>query len=97
MRAFFLGGFHGGKLILSWTPHGNKTSTCRAQELFQGRGRPASCLAVVLILLIWLPAYRWFFLISVGIGLVVAAILYFWHKFKPVREEDIEPKRPLGL
>jgi len=52
---------------------------------------------VVLILLIWLPAYRWFFLISVGIGLVVAAILYFWHKFKPVREEDIEPKRPLGL
>ncbi len=53
--------------------------------------------AVVLILLIWLPAYRWFFLISVGIGLVVAGILYLWHKFKPLKEEDIEHKRPLGL
>ncbi|HLB86349.1 MAG TPA: hypothetical protein VJK29_01715 [Terriglobales bacterium] len=53
--------------------------------------------AVVLILLIWLPAYRWFFLISVGIGLVVAGVLYLWHKFKPLKEEDIEHKRPLGL
>jgi uncharacterized membrane protein YqjE len=34
--------------------------------------------ALVLILLVWLPAYRWFFLGSLGIGVVVAAILYFW-------------------
>lgn len=53
--------------------------------------------AVVALLLIWLPAYRWFFLISVGIGVVVAGILYLWHKYKPVREEDVEHKRPLGL
>jgi hypothetical protein len=53
--------------------------------------------AVVAILLIAFPAYRWFFLISFGIGLVVAAILFLWHKFRPIREEDVHNKRPLGL
>jgi len=53
--------------------------------------------ALVSILLIWLPAYRWFFLGSLGIGVVVAAILYLWNKYKPVRAEDVENKRPLGL
>jgi hypothetical protein len=53
--------------------------------------------ALVVILLIWLPAYRWFFLGSLGIGVVVAAILYFWNRYKPVRPEEIENKRPLGL
>ena len=53
--------------------------------------------AIVGITLLWLPAYRLFFAVSVGIGIVVAAILYVWHKFRPVREEDINNKRPLGL
>ncbi len=53
--------------------------------------------AVVLILLIMLPAYRWFFLISLAIGIVVAAILYVWNRHKPIKEKDIENKRPLGL
>jgi len=53
--------------------------------------------AIVGVTLLWLPAYRMFFVISVGIGVVVAAILYFWNKFHPVREEDVENKRPLGL
>jgi uncharacterized membrane protein YqjE len=53
--------------------------------------------ALVFILLIWLPAYRWFFLGSLGIGVVVAAILYFWNRYKPVRAEEVENKRPLGL
>jgi hypothetical protein len=53
--------------------------------------------ALVFILLIWLPAYRWFFLGSLGIGVVVAAILYFWNEHKPVKAEDVENKRPLGL
>jgi MFS family permease len=53
---------------------------------------------VVGILLLALPAYRWFFLISLGIGLVVAGILFLWYRLKPIREEDIENnKRPLGL
>lgn len=53
--------------------------------------------ALVLVLLAWLPAYRWFFLISLAIGVTVAGILHFWNKHKPVKEEDIENKRPLGL
>ncbi len=53
--------------------------------------------ALVFILLIWLPAYRWFFLGSLGIGIVVASILYFWNRYKPVKPEDVENKRPLGL
>jgi hypothetical protein len=53
--------------------------------------------AVVGILLVSFPAYRWFFLIRVGIGLVVAAILLLWHKLRPIREEDVHSKRPLGL
>ena len=52
---------------------------------------------LVFSLLLWLPAYRWFFLGSVAIGVVVAAILYLWNKYKPVKAEDVENKRPLGL
>jgi hypothetical protein len=53
--------------------------------------------AVVAILLIALPAYRWFFLVSVLIGLVIAGVLTLWHKLNPIKEHDIETKRPLGL
>jgi hypothetical protein len=53
--------------------------------------------AVVAILLIALPAYRLFFLISVLIGVVIAGGLTLWHRFRPLKEEDIENKRPLGL
>ncbi len=52
---------------------------------------------IVAVTLIWLPAYRLFFAISVGFGVLVAAALYLWHKFRPVRAQDIENKRPLGL
>jgi len=54
-------------------------------------------ITVVAILLIALPAYRWFFLISVLIGLVIAGGLALWHKLHPIEEQDVEPKRPLGL
>ncbi len=53
--------------------------------------------ATVAVVLIAFPAYRWFFLISLGIGLMVAAILFLWHKLRPIREEDVENKHPLGL
>jgi len=44
------------------------------------------------------PPY-WIILgICVGIGLVVALILYLRNKYSPVRDEDINSnKRPLGL
>jgi hypothetical protein len=54
-------------------------------------------IGVVTALLIALPVYRWFFLISVGIGLVVAAILFLWHRLRPIQEKDFDNKRPLGL
>jgi hypothetical protein len=53
--------------------------------------------AVVAVLLIGLPAYRWFFLISSGVGIIVALILHFWNKYRPVKPEDVDNKRPLGL
>ncbi len=63
------------------------------------RGTAALLTAVLIVAVtfIWLPAYRWFFLISVGIGIVIAGGIHVWHKLRPVREEDIEKKRPLGL
>jgi len=52
---------------------------------------------VVAVLLIALPAYRWFFLFSVVIGLVIAGGLALWHRLRPIEEKDVEHKRPLGL
>ena len=54
-------------------------------------------IVVVVGLLIGFPAYRLFFLISVALGIGVAAILYLWHRYKPISENDVEHKRPLGL
>ena len=53
--------------------------------------------AVVALLLVALPAYRWFFAISLAIGVGVAALLYLWHRYKPIQDEDVDHKRPLGL
>ncbi len=54
-------------------------------------------IVVVAVLLIMLPAYRWFFLISVLIGLVIAGGLTLWYRLHPIKEQDVHPKRPLGL
>jgi hypothetical protein len=64
---------------------------------FKGPAGLIVAVGVVAIVLIAFPAYRWFFLISLGIGIVVAGILFLWHKFRPIRDEDVENKRPLGL
>jgi len=63
------------------------------------RGTMALIVAAVIVLatLIWLPAYRLFFGISIGVGILVAGGLYVWHNLRPVREQDVENKRPLGL
>ena len=53
--------------------------------------------AIVAGAAIWFPAYRWFLFISIGIGIAVASALYLWHKLRPVKEGDVEIKRPLGL
>jgi hypothetical protein len=53
--------------------------------------------AVVAVLLITLPAYRLFFGISVLIGLVIAGGLTLWYKLHPIKDVEVENKRPLGL
>ena len=67
------------------------------KHYFRGAAGLIVAIAVVLVLLIALPAYRWFFLISVGIGVIVTGILRLWNKLRPVKEEDVNHKRPLGL
>ena len=52
--------------------------------------------AVVVIFLVWLPPARLFLLISIPIGVVIALGLHLWHKYKPVKGEDVD-KRPLKL
>lgn len=73
------------------------SQTGKARTAFKGTAGLIIAVAVVGILLGAFPAYRWFFAISVGIGLGVALILFLWHKLRPIREEDVEDKRPLGL
>ncbi len=53
--------------------------------------------AIMIAVLIAFPAYRVFFAISVGIGIIVAGILYLRNKYRPIRDEDVDNKRPLGL
>ena len=69
----------------------------KTKAVFKGTAGLVIAIAVIAILLVAFPAYRWFFAISVGIGLGVAMILFLWHKLRPIREEDVENKRPLGL
>ncbi len=54
-------------------------------------------IGTVVALLILLPAYRVFLAISLGIAIIVASILYFWHKLRPIRIDDVDNKRPLNL
>jgi hypothetical protein len=72
-------------------------SDSKSTTSLKGSAALVIALGVVAILLISLPAYRWFFLISLGIGLAVAGILFLWHKLNPIREKDVDDKRPLGL
>jgi len=71
-----------------------------SQDKLSLRGKTGliAAIAVVAVLLIGLPAYRWFFVISVGIGLLIAGGLALWHKLRPIRESDVHnTKKPLGL
>jgi hypothetical protein len=64
---------------------------------FKGTGALIVAIAVVAILLIAFPPYRLFFLISIGIGVVIAGGLQLWHRITPAKIEEKENKRPLGL
>jgi hypothetical protein len=67
-------------------------------SVFKGTIGLVLAAAVVVILLLAFPAYRYFFLISLGIGLAVWGILQLWHRYHPIQEKDVQDtKRPLGL
>jgi MFS family permease len=67
-------------------------------SVFKGTIGLVAAVAVVAALLVAFPAYRWFFLISLGIGLAVWGILHLWHRYRPIEEKDVpDNKRPLGL
>jgi hypothetical protein len=63
----------------------------------QGSAALLVAAAVVALLIITLPAYRIFFLISLLIGLVIAGSLALWHRLHPIKDIEVENKRPLGL
>jgi MFS family permease len=75
----------------------NPESRSRSGFSLKGSAGLIIAVVVVAILLIAFPAYRWFFLISVLIGLVIAGGLALWHRLHPLKEKDVHPKRPLGL
>ena len=60
------------------------------------KGKAALIIAVVVIVGMAI-VFRLLFLIILGIGVIVAVILYLWHRFRPLKEEDIDNKHPLGL
>jgi hypothetical protein len=66
---------------------------------FSGKGVAGLlvAVAVVAVMLIGIPPVRPFFLISVIIGVVIAGGLRLWYKFRPIREQDVDDKRPLKL
>ena len=53
--------------------------------------------AIMIAVLVAFPAYRVFLAISLGIGILVALVLRLRNKYRPIREEDVDHKRPLGL
>ena len=63
----------------------------------RGTAALAIAAAIVAATAIWLPAYRWFLMISVGIGVAVAGGLYLWHNVRPVKDDNVDKKHPLGL
>ena len=90
--------FDGGKGFGSQATPGSAGLYQRLMTIpIRGTAALVVAAAVVAATAIWLPTYRWFLLISIGIGLVIAGGLVLWHRLRPVKEEDVENKRPLGL
>ncbi|MBO0910710.1 MAG: hypothetical protein J2P13_02860 [Acidobacteria bacterium] len=53
--------------------------------------------AIMIAVLVAFPAYRVFLAISLGIGILVALLLRWRNKYRPIRDKDVDNKRPLGL
>jgi hypothetical protein len=60
----------------------------------KGRTGLLAAAAIVAVLLVSFPAYRVFFLLSVGIGVVVAGGLYLYHRLRPLRKRILRTSAP---
>ena len=69
------------------------------ERRFSIRGASGAFIVVGLVVLVsvWVPAYRLFIVLSIVAGVVIAGGLMLWHKYRPIKEEDVHAKRPLGL
>jgi len=63
------------------------------------RGTAALVVAAVIVAAtaIWLPAYRWFLLISITLDATAGGGQYLWHELRTVREAEAENQRQLLL
>ncbi len=63
------------------------------------KGAVGAVIAAVIVIgvLVWLPAARLFLALAVAAGVIIAGGLYLWHRYKPVKLDDYNQKRPLGL
>jgi hypothetical protein len=52
---------------------------------------------VTAIFLIGVPLLRWVLVASVPLGLIIAAVLYFWHKRKPVELSGLDDETRIKL
>jgi hypothetical protein len=73
------------------------STTPEAGGFLRGKAGLIIAAVVVVLLFVGLPAYRLLFVASVVVGIIVAAILFLWNKYHPVKEADVNSKRPLGL
>ncbi len=64
-----------------------------------GRGTSGLILAILIVVavLVGVPSARWFLLLSAGLGVIIAVVLHFWNKSRPVKIKQEEDKRPLKL
>ncbi len=72
-------------------------SAAEPKSFLKGAGALVIAIAVVIILLIAFPPYRLFFIISIGIGVLIAGGLQLWHRLTPAKVDEPENKHPLGL
>ncbi len=64
---------------------------------FKGAVGAAIAAIIVIGVLVWLPVARLFLALAAIAGVIIASGLYLWHKYKPVKVNDYDKKRPLGL
>ncbi len=64
---------------------------------FKGAAGAVIAAIIVIGVLVWLPVARLFLALALAAGIIIAGGLYLWYKYKPVKVNDYNKKRPLGL